>query len=80
MLVLDDLGAESDSSWAAEKLYRLVDYRYCARFRTIITTNNINLAKIDSRISSRLGDVSLVHTVIMNDAQDFRKLKKAREV
>lgn len=80
VLVLDDLGAESDSSWAAEKLYRLVDYRYCARSRTVITTNNINLAKIDSRISSRLGDVSFVHTVVMDGAQDFRKLKKAREV
>lgn len=37
LLVLDDLGTESATPWAEEKLYQLFNYRYNARLPTIIT-------------------------------------------
>jgi DNA replication protein DnaC len=37
LLVLDDLGTQSATPWAEEKLYQLFNYRYNARLPTIIT-------------------------------------------
>ena len=37
LLVLDDLGTESATRWAEEKLYQLFNYRYNARLPTVIT-------------------------------------------
>jgi DNA replication protein DnaC len=37
LLVLDDLGTESATPWAEEKLYQLFNHRYNARLSTIIT-------------------------------------------
>ena len=37
LLVLDDLGTESATPWAEEKLYQLFNHRYNARLPTIIT-------------------------------------------
>lgn len=38
-LVLDDLGTERPSKWAAERLYRILDARWLAGRRTLVTTN-----------------------------------------
>lgn len=75
VLILDELGAESSTSWAREKLYQLFNHRYTRRLSTVITTNCVNLEEFPARISSRLGDCSIVRTVIMQNALDFRKLK-----
>lgn len=37
LLVLDDLGTESATPWAQEKLYQLFNYRYNAKLPTVIT-------------------------------------------
>ncbi len=37
LLILDDLGTESATPWAEEKLYQLFNYRYVARLPTVIT-------------------------------------------
>jgi DNA replication protein DnaC len=37
LLILDDLGTESATPWAEEKLYQLFNYRYNARLPTVIT-------------------------------------------
>lgn len=39
LLVLDDLGAERDTSYSAELLYSVIDARYRAQLPTIVTTN-----------------------------------------
>lgn len=39
LLVLDDLGAERDTSYSAELVYNVVNTRYNARKPTIVTTN-----------------------------------------
>jgi DNA replication protein DnaC len=37
LLVLDDLGTESATPWAREKLYQIFNHRYSARLSTVIT-------------------------------------------
>ena len=72
VLVLDDLGAQQSSPWANEKLFQLFNYRYNSSFPTIITANSRGLQGIDERIRSRLTDASLVTTVILDRARDYR--------
>ena len=38
LLILDDLGAQSASPWAKEKLHQLFNYRYNAELPTVITS------------------------------------------
>ncbi len=69
-LVLDDLGAESATPWAQDKLYQLFDHRYVHRLPTVITTN-VKWMDIPDRIRSRLSD-SEVGRVVVNAAPDYR--------
>jgi DNA replication protein DnaC len=55
LLVLDDLGTESATPWAREKLYQVFNHRYNAGLPTIITTAQ-TLEDLDPRLSSRLLD------------------------
>lgn len=73
LLVLDDLGTESSTPWAQEKLYQLVNYRYNYRMPTVFTTNR-RIDSLDDRIRSRLGDQALCKLVEIT-ATDFRQLK-----
>jgi DNA replication protein DnaC len=72
LLVLDDLGAQQSSPWANEKLFQLLNYRYNMGMPTVITTNLRGLQGVDERIRSRLTDVSLVMTVTLDRARDYR--------
>lgn len=47
LLVLDDLGAERDTSYSAEMMYNVVNTRYAAQKPTIITTN-LDLAEMQA--------------------------------
>lgn len=47
LLVLDDLGAERDTSYSAELMYSVIDARYKAALPTIVTTN-LALADMES--------------------------------
>ncbi len=58
LLVLDDLGAQSGTPWAQEKLFQLLNYRYNAMLPTVITTNLV-LEDQDPRIRSRMLDPRL---------------------
>ena len=55
LLILDDLGTESASPWAREKIYQLFNYRYNAELPTVITTSN-SLEDMDPRLRSRMLD------------------------
>lgn len=59
LLILDDLGTQNATPWAAEKLYQLLNYRYNAELPTVITTNHI-LDDLDPRLASRLRDKQMV--------------------
>lgn len=73
LLVLDDLGTESGTPWAQEKLYQIINFRYNNHFPTVITTNR-RLDTIDDRILSRIGDQALCKVVDVA-ASDYRSLK-----
>jgi len=79
LLVLDDLGAHQSSPWASEKLFQLLNYRYNSQYPTVITANKGGLGSIDDRVLSRLSDVSLVNSVIMDGAQDYRRRNPRRD-
>ncbi len=70
LLILDDLGTQSHTPWADEKLFQIFNYRYTARLPTVLTTN-CELEEIDIRIRSRLNSPDLVHTVPIM-APDYR--------
>lgn len=71
LLILDDLGAESPTQWAQEKLYQIVNHRYNAQLPTVITSN-VELERLEPRIRSRLVDMDLVRKALI-DAPDFRR-------
>ena len=71
LLVLDDLGAESSTQWAQEKLYQLIGHRYNAKLPTIITTRGIPNNPKDP-VASRLSDSRLV-TMVPITAPDYRQ-------
>jgi len=71
LLILDDLGSQSPSPWAQEKLYQLINYRYNARMPTVVTTNQ-PLAELDPRIRSRLVDSEFTTHVSIR-APDYRR-------
>jgi DNA replication protein DnaC len=75
LLVLDDLGEESDTRWAQEKLYQLFNHRYNYRLPTVVTTNRPPDA-IDDRIRSRMYDTELSRVVVV-EAADFRRTKRS---
>ncbi len=70
LLILDDLGAHSNSTWAEEKLYQLANYRYNAKLPTIFTTN-FRPDDLDPRLCSRLLDKQL-STPINLKVPDYR--------
>ena len=70
-LILDDLGTESSTPWAQEKLFQIFNYRYNARLPTVITTNH-ELEEIPLRLRSRLVDPDLARIVSIT-APDYRR-------
>jgi DNA replication protein DnaC len=70
LLILDDLGTQSSTPWAQEKLFQIFNHRYNTRLPTVITSN-AELEMIDIRIRSRLADLDLVQTYTIL-APDFR--------
>jgi DNA replication protein DnaC len=73
-LVLDDLGTQSATPWAQEKVYQIFNYRYTARLPTVITTTQ-ELEQMDPRLRSRIEDVSR-NTIIANFAPSYRGARK----
>ena len=57
LLVLDDLGTESATPWAREKLFQLLNHRYAARLATVVTTT-ATINEIDPRLQSRMMDTT----------------------
>lgn len=58
LLILDDLGSQTSTPWAQEKLYQLLNHRYNRALATVITTN-LNPDDIEPRLRSRIGDSQL---------------------
>lgn len=73
LLILDDLGAESSTAWAQEKLYQIVVHRHNARLPTVMTTYLMmeQIEEAQPRMASRLKDSSLVNWIPIS-APDHR--------
>jgi DNA replication protein DnaC len=58
LLVLDDLGSQSATPWAREKLHQLLNYRYNAELPTVITVakESLDQHQVDERIITRMLD------------------------
>jgi DNA replication protein DnaC len=69
--VLDNLGTESVTPWAREKLYQLINHHYVQRL-PLIVTSNVPLDQLDGRIRSRLHDRTLGRGIITISANDYR--------
>ena len=64
LLILDDLGSQSSTPWADEKLFQLLNYRYNASLPTVVTTN-VNAAAMEARIRTRLTDPQISSMLLM---------------
>ncbi len=62
LLILDDLGTQSATPWAREKIYQLFNYRYNAELPTVITTSSTP-DELDQRLYSRMQDKRICKTV-----------------
>jgi DNA replication protein DnaC len=71
LLILDDFGTQNATSWAQEKLFQIINYRYINHLPLVVTTN-LALEEIEGRISSRLQDPELV-TRVEIIAPDYRQ-------
>ena len=69
VLILDDLGAESGTAWADEKLFQLINYRYNACLPTVFTTN-LAAPELAARLAARLTDIEL-STILLMGPFDF---------
>lgn len=72
LLVLDDLGTESATAWAREKLYQIINHRYNLELPTIITSNR-PLDSLDQRIVSRMHQRAFGGEILRIGAEDFRR-------
>ncbi len=70
VLILDDLGMESSTPWAQEKLYQILNYRYNSRLPTVFTIPGF-IESIEGRLASRLVDPKL-SILIAISAPDYR--------
>ena len=70
LLILDDLGTEKLTDWAAEKLDTLIDHRYIKGLPLVVTTN-VPAAQLSPRIASRLQDRRLGRVVTLS-GPDYR--------
>jgi DNA replication protein DnaC len=71
LLVMDDFGTHNATSWAKEKMFQLLDYRYVNLLPTVITTN-LRIEELEGRIRSRLADSEKVDRVKIF-APDYRQ-------
>jgi DNA replication protein DnaC len=71
LLIMDDFGTENATSWAKEKLFQILNYRYINNLPLLITTN-LSFSQLEGRISSRLQDPELV-TRVKILAPDYRR-------
>jgi DNA replication protein DnaC len=64
ILILDDLGTQSATPWAREKLYQLFNYRYNAELPTVITTSSTP-EELDPRLYSRMQDQRICNNIVI---------------
>ena len=87
MLVLDDLGTESATPWAKEKLFQLLNFRYTALLPTVITSS-IAEDKLEPWLRTRISDANHCHVLTIEtasyrgsaDQKESRQLKRPQNL
>jgi DNA replication protein DnaC len=70
LLILDDLGAQSGTPWAKEKLEQLINHRYINQLPTVVVVIG-SLDEVDERIRTRLVSSSLYQLCAFDDKSPF---------
>jgi len=68
LLILDDLGTQSSTPWAREKLDQLLSHRFSQELPTVITTST-PIEQLEERIRSRLSDPRLCQVYTLEEKQ-----------
>ena len=68
LLILDDLGAQSSTPWAKEKLDQLLTYRFNSQLPTVIVTI-VPIEELDERLHTRLTDPKLCRVYTLEGKQ-----------
>ena len=76
LLILDDLGTESATPWAKEKLFQLLNHRYNALLPTVITTTAMP-DNLDPWLRTRVLDKAVCQWRLI-ESSDYRR-QRARE-
>ena len=78
LLVIDDLGAQSTTPWAREKLHQLFNYRYNAELPTVVTVAAEMMKDIDERLRTRLLDerICAMYTITAPAYRGIKTKKK----
>lgn len=75
VLVLDDMGTENATSWAKEKLFQIIDFRYVRKLPTVITSAS-RLESMEPRIATRLTDARLCTTFAITAPNYTERMKR----
>lgn len=80
LLILDDLGSQTTTSWAEEKLFQLLNHRSMFKLPTVITSNKV-LGEMHGgdRLASRIADPEL-SIVVSIEGTDLRTARDDNRV
>ncbi|MBA7475177.1 Chromosomal replication initiator protein DnaA [subsurface metagenome] len=68
LLVLDDLGSQTSTAWAKEKLEQLLNHRFNSELPTVITSI-IPIDQLEERLRTRLTDPKLCQICMIEEKQ-----------
>jgi DNA replication protein DnaC len=68
LVILDDLGVQSSTSWAREKLDQLISHRFNSRLPTVFTCA-VGLEELEERLRSRLSDPELSRVFVLEEVR-----------
>jgi DNA replication protein DnaC len=68
LLILDDFGVQTSTSWAREKLDQLLTYRFNSKLPTVIVPI-VSLEQVDERLQTRLTDPELSKVCVIEEKQ-----------
>ncbi|MBI2830326.1 MAG: ATP-binding protein [Chloroflexi bacterium] len=66
LLVLDDLGVQSSTPWAQEKLDQLLNYRFNSELPTVVVAI-VPVSELDERLHTRLTDSRLCRVLVLEE-------------
>ncbi|MFC2045237.1 ATP-binding protein [Chloroflexota bacterium] len=66
LLILDDLGIQSSTPWAKEKMDQILNHRFTAELPTVIITIT-PIEQLEDRLRTRLTDPRLCHICVLED-------------